>query len=143
MSDKQPHLDLSTLPIRKLYIDGEWTVPSGGSLIEVVSPDTEDVVARVAEASRDDVDRATLAARAAFDNGPWPRLTVAERIVYVRESVMISIRTLESTLPVTTPVRIRFWGMLEPPALRAISMISETAAIATANDPAGSSIGMV
>ena len=85
MLDKQPHLDLSTLPIRKLYIDGEWTVPSGGSLIEVVSPDTEDVVARVAEASRDDVDRATLAARAAFDNGPWPRLTVAERIVYVRK----------------------------------------------------------
>ena len=85
MSDKHPNLDLSTLPIRKLYINGEWAMPSGDSLIEVVSPDTEEVVVRVAEASCDDVDRATLAARAAFDNGPWPRLTVAERIVYMRK----------------------------------------------------------
>jgi len=84
MPDKQPDLDLSTLPLRKLYIDGQWVVPAGDSLIEVVSPDTEEVVARVAEASREDVERATKAARAAFDKGPWPRLTVAERIGYVR-----------------------------------------------------------
>jgi acyl-CoA reductase-like NAD-dependent aldehyde dehydrogenase len=85
MSVKENDLDLSALPITKLYIDGEWAQPSGDTLIEVVSPDTEEVVARVAEASRDDVDRVTAAARAAFDKGPWPRLTVAERIVYVRK----------------------------------------------------------
>ena len=84
MPGKQPDLDLSTLPLRKLYIDGQWLVPTSDSLIDVVSPDTEEVVAQVAEASREDVDRATKAARAAFDKGPWPRLTVAERIECVR-----------------------------------------------------------
>ena len=38
----------------------------------------------MAEAQAADIDRAVSAAREAFDNGPWPRLTHAERAEYLR-----------------------------------------------------------
>jgi betaine-aldehyde dehydrogenase len=47
--------------------------------LEVVSPTTEEVIGRVPEAGAADVDRAVAAARAAFDTGPWPRLSFDER----------------------------------------------------------------
>ncbi|MEU5979462.1 aldehyde dehydrogenase [Streptomyces sp. NPDC047315] len=68
---------------RKLFIGGEWTDPAGTEAIEVVSPHTEQVIGRVPHASRADVDRAVAAARRAFDEGPWPRMTLAERIEVV------------------------------------------------------------
>ncbi|MFJ9430073.1 aldehyde dehydrogenase [Streptomyces sp. NPDC101490] len=67
----------------KLFIGGELTDPLGEEVIEVVSPHTEQVIGRVPHASRGDVDRAVAAARKAFDEGPWPRTTLAERIEVV------------------------------------------------------------
>ncbi|MXO65228.1 aldehyde dehydrogenase [Altericroceibacterium endophyticum] len=63
----------------KLFIGGEWIAATSGREIELVSPDTEEVVGRVAEASKDDMDKAVAAARDAFDNGPWPHTAPAER----------------------------------------------------------------
>jgi aldehyde dehydrogenase (NAD+) len=63
----------------KLYIGGHWVDPSTAGRIDIVNPATEKVFARVAEAREADMDRAVTAARAAFDNGPWPRMTHAER----------------------------------------------------------------
>ena len=68
----------------KLFIDGEWVDPSSSETIEVVSPFTEQVVARAPSASRADVDRAVAAAREAFDRGPWPQMTLAERLEVLR-----------------------------------------------------------
>ncbi len=68
---------------RKLFIGGELTDPLGAGTIEVVSPHTEQVIGRVPHASRADVDRAVAAARKAFDEGPWPRTTLEERIAVV------------------------------------------------------------
>jgi acyl-CoA reductase-like NAD-dependent aldehyde dehydrogenase len=67
----------------KLFIGGELTDPLGDGVIEVISPHTEEVIGRVPHASEADVDRAVAAARAAFDHGPWPRMTVEERIEVV------------------------------------------------------------
>ncbi|MFG2296892.1 aldehyde dehydrogenase [Streptomyces sp. NPDC048603] len=67
----------------KLFIGGEWTDPLGSDTIEVVSPHTEQVIGRVPHASREDVDRAVAAARRAFDEGPWPRLPLEERVAVV------------------------------------------------------------
>jgi acyl-CoA reductase-like NAD-dependent aldehyde dehydrogenase len=67
-----------------LYIGGEWTAPSTDDAIEVVSPHTEEVIARAPAAGPRDVDRAVAAARAAVDAGPWPRLDPSERIDAVR-----------------------------------------------------------
>ncbi|WP_029114741.1 aldehyde dehydrogenase [Mycobacterium sp. URHB0044] len=67
-----------------LFIGGTWVAPSSGEVIEVISPHSETPVARVAAAGPLDVDAAVTAARAAFDEGPWPRLAVTERIDVVR-----------------------------------------------------------
>src|ERR1044072_3022552 len=67
----------------QLLIGGELTDPLGEDVIEVVSPHTEEVIGRVPHASRADVDRAVAAARRAFDEGPWPRTTLDERIEVV------------------------------------------------------------
>jgi betaine-aldehyde dehydrogenase len=63
----------------RLFIGGEWVEPSSSSVFDVVSPTTEEVVGRVPEAQDADIDRAVAAAREAFDHGPWPRMTPAER----------------------------------------------------------------
>jgi betaine-aldehyde dehydrogenase len=63
----------------RLYIGGEWAAPAGTGTIEVISPHTEEVVGRVPDGTPADIDRAVVAAREAFDNGPWPRMTPAER----------------------------------------------------------------
>ncbi|RIK93013.1 MAG: aldehyde dehydrogenase, partial [Proteobacteria bacterium] len=62
-----------------LYIGGNHEKPATGATFDVVSPFTEEVIARVPEASKADVDRAVAAARQAFDAGPWPRTSPAER----------------------------------------------------------------
>ena len=63
----------------RLFIGGEWVSPAGTGVIEVVSPSTEEVIATVPDSTPSDVDRAVAAARAAFDDGPWPRMSPAER----------------------------------------------------------------
>ena len=63
----------------KLFIGGEWIAPSSKATIEVISPHTEEVIARVPEGREADIDRAVAAARAAFDEGPWPHLPATER----------------------------------------------------------------
>ncbi|CAN5568106.1 aldehyde dehydrogenase DhaS [soil metagenome] len=62
-----------------LYIDGRWGEASGSTTFEVVDPATGDVIARAADGQPQDVDRAVVAARRAFDEGPWPRISERER----------------------------------------------------------------
>jgi acyl-CoA reductase-like NAD-dependent aldehyde dehydrogenase len=61
------------------FIDGGWLAPAGRERREVVSPSSEQVIGEVPEATTADLDRAVTAARAAFETGPWPRLSPAER----------------------------------------------------------------
>ena len=68
----------------RLFIGGQWVQPSSDGMIEVVSPMTEEVVFKVAEAREADMDRAVAAAREAFDKGPWPRMSHAERAAIMR-----------------------------------------------------------
>jgi aldehyde dehydrogenase (NAD+) len=81
----------------RCFIGGKWVAPAGSSLIAVVSPDDEEVVARVAEAHREDVDDAVIAARSAFDDGPWPHLPAAERIATL-ERIVVGLRSREAEL---------------------------------------------
>ncbi|GHD98247.1 aldehyde dehydrogenase [Streptomyces alanosinicus] len=67
----------------QLFIGGELTDPLGEDVIEVISPHTEEVIGRVPHASRQDVDRAVAVARRAFDEGPWPRAALEQRIEVV------------------------------------------------------------
>ncbi len=63
----------------QVWIGGQWRAAHSGRMIELVSPNTEQVVGAVAEADEQDMDAAVAAAREAFDHGPWPRMSVSER----------------------------------------------------------------
>ncbi|HLN09626.1 MAG TPA: aldehyde dehydrogenase family protein, partial [Xanthobacteraceae bacterium] len=64
---------------RKLLIDGTWIEARSGKTFPVYDPSTGTVLANVAEADAADVDTAVKAARKAFDDGPWPRMSPSER----------------------------------------------------------------
>jgi aldehyde dehydrogenase (NAD+) len=68
----------------RFFIGGEWVAPSSDARIDVVDSSTEEVFLTVAEAQPDDLSLAVGAAKEAFENGPWPRLSHAERAVYLR-----------------------------------------------------------
>jgi acyl-CoA reductase-like NAD-dependent aldehyde dehydrogenase len=68
----------------KLFVGGHWREPSTDKRIEVVSPTTEETLASVPEAQAADIDAAVVAARRAFDEGPWPRMRPAERAAALR-----------------------------------------------------------
>jgi betaine-aldehyde dehydrogenase len=63
----------------RLFIGGDWIAPEGTGTIGVVSPSTEEVIARVPDGTEADIDKAVAVARAAFDRGPWPRMAPTER----------------------------------------------------------------
>ncbi|MFJ5830688.1 aldehyde dehydrogenase [Streptomyces sp. NPDC093089] len=116
---------------RTLFIGGRWAEPAGRDSIEVVSPVTEQVVGRVPHATPEDVDRAVAAAREAFDHGPWPRMTPAERIEIVtrikdgllaRHQELAELITLQNGCPVTVSVRAQ--------ALSAVATFGATLAVA-------------
>ncbi len=62
-----------------LLIGGRWQPAEGGRTYEVPNPATERPIGRAPDASVGDMKRAIEAARKAFDEGPWPRSTRAER----------------------------------------------------------------
>jgi acyl-CoA reductase-like NAD-dependent aldehyde dehydrogenase len=63
---------------RSPFIDGAF-VRGGGDTFTVIDPATEEVTAEVESTSAEQVDAAIAAARRAFDDGPWPRMTTDER----------------------------------------------------------------
>ena len=63
----------------RFFIGGEWVPPAGTGTVDVVNPATEEPAGRVPDATAADIDRAVDAARRAFDEGPWPRMSASER----------------------------------------------------------------
>src|SRR5215475_10743481 len=63
----------------QLFIAGSWRAPASGATYDTINPATEDPSARVGCGDERDVDAAVAAARKAFDSGPWPRMSAAER----------------------------------------------------------------
>src|SRR6266576_3499978 len=64
---------------RKMLINGKWVEAASGKTFPSYNPATGDVLARVAEGDREDIDLAVKAARAAFETGPWSKMTPSER----------------------------------------------------------------
>jgi phenylacetaldehyde dehydrogenase len=64
---------------RQLFIDGDWVDAASGKTFETPNPATGETLATVAEGGAEDIDRAVRAARRAFEDGPWGRLTPSER----------------------------------------------------------------
>jgi betaine-aldehyde dehydrogenase len=98
----------------RLFIGGDWIEPSSSARFDVVSPTSEELVGQVPEAQNADIDKAVAAARDAFDHGPWPHMTPAERAVVLTKAAdairndMQGISELISN-EMGSPVS---WGML-------------------------------
>lgn len=63
----------------QLLIDGRFVDSASGKKFKTYDPRTGDVITEVAEGDAEDINRAVSAARRAFDEGPWPRMTAYER----------------------------------------------------------------
>ncbi|MBZ0184717.1 MAG: aldehyde dehydrogenase family protein [Candidatus Obscuribacterales bacterium] len=65
---------------KKLLINGKWVEPKSGKYFDTYNPATEDVLAKIPEGGKEDVDLAVAAARNAFENGTWYRkMSTAQR----------------------------------------------------------------
>jgi len=65
-------------PKRNL-INGEWVPAATGKLFETLNPATGSLLAKVPDSEREDINRAVEAARHAFENSAWQRMTPSER----------------------------------------------------------------
>ncbi len=64
---------------RHMLIDGQWVEAKRGQVFKVYNPANGEVIAQVAEGNAEDIDLAVKAARRAFDEGPWRKMTPSER----------------------------------------------------------------
>ena len=94
----------------RLLINGEWQESAGGKTFETINPATEEVIALVADADAADVDRAVAAARRAFDEGPWRKISASERgrlmnkladLIESNQDDLAALETLDNGKPIS------------------------------------------
>jgi aldehyde dehydrogenase (NAD+) len=93
------------------YINGRWEDGEGTQLLRSVNPSTTDSIRDIPCASAAQAERAVLAARSAFDSGPWGRVTARERADLLLELADLMERNTEDLLEVIvtevgTPIRL-------------------------------------
>lgn len=72
--------DVSTsIETRDLFLAGQYRPAASGETFTVINPASNTTLAAVAKAGIEDVEAAVQAARQAFDEGPWPRMSPYER----------------------------------------------------------------
>ncbi len=101
----------SAVGLQRHYIDGEPSPrASTARRFEALNPSTNEVLAEVADGGRREIDAAVAAARRAFDEGPWPRLSAAQRATALRRIAallrehaqeFIEAEVLDIGLPIT------------------------------------------
>jgi 5-carboxymethyl-2-hydroxymuconic-semialdehyde dehydrogenase len=92
------------------FIDGKFVESRDGASFDTLDPRTNMPFARIARGSAEDIDRAVIAARRAFDAGPWPRIKPRDRAAILRRIAdgiernveMLALHeTLDTGLPIT------------------------------------------
>jgi 5-carboxymethyl-2-hydroxymuconic-semialdehyde dehydrogenase len=61
------------------FINNEFVASADEGTFDTLDPSNNRVITQVADGRPTDIDRAVQAARKAFDNGPWPRMSAEER----------------------------------------------------------------
>jgi len=69
----------------QLFINGEYTDAASGETFTTSDPATNEAIGEVAKAGKEDAVRAIEAARKAFDEGPWPKMSGKERAAKLRK----------------------------------------------------------
>jgi hypothetical protein len=94
---------------RQLFINGQWANAASGKTFNTPNPATGETLARVAEGDAEDIGRAVRAARAAFEDGPWSRMTPSERgrtiwrvgdLILVHTQELAQLESLDNGKPV-------------------------------------------
>ncbi|MBJ7336786.1 aldehyde dehydrogenase [Mycolicibacterium sp.] len=67
-----------------LFVGGRFVAPATKATLDVISPNSEEIIAKVPMGSPLDIDAAVTAARRAFDDGDWRRCSAADRAAVVR-----------------------------------------------------------
>ena len=107
---------------KKLLIGGQWVDAASGKTFETINPATGEALARVAEGDQEDVNRAVAAARKAFDEGPWPGMTAAERsriiwkiadLIEEYAEAFAQLETLDNGKPITAARRDDVGGTID------------------------------
>ena len=105
---------------RKLFINGQWEDAASGRSFESINPAKGEVWATAPEGDAADVDRAVMAARAAFESGPWGSITPTERGHLIRrlgDLVKENIDYLAELETLDNGKAIRETGGVEMPAI--------------------------
>ena len=117
LTREETNMNVLTKPVAapkapdRFFIGGKWIEPISKQSLEVISPVTEELIISYPEAGQADIDRAVAAARDAFDNGPWPRMSPSERAGYLRKVGALLTERLDDiayswTLQVGAPIML-------------------------------------
>jgi betaine-aldehyde dehydrogenase len=97
----------------RLFIDGRWVAPVHEQTFDTIDPSDETVIAKVAAGTAEDIDLAVNAARKAFDDGPWPRMSGAARAAVLRAIA----QRIRDRLPALAELEVRDNGKPLPEAM--------------------------
>jgi acyl-CoA reductase-like NAD-dependent aldehyde dehydrogenase len=67
------------MPTGQIFVSGSWRPSLSGETYSPINPATEEPTVQVAKGDERDIDAAIAAARKAFDEGPWPRMSPHDR----------------------------------------------------------------
>lgn len=82
-----------------LFIDGQWVPVPAGAHEDVINPATEEVIGRAPVGGQAEARAAIDAARRAFDQGPWPRMSQPERTAVMRRLHAALAQRAERLIP--------------------------------------------
>lgn len=110
--------DPQGLPRYPLFINGEYCEPASGEYSPVINPATGETIGEVAMGNAEDVDVAVAAAKTAFENTEWRRMSPNDRAALLDQCAQIvmanlpELAMLESTASGGTLARIMGMDMM-------------------------------
>lgn len=84
------------------FIGGGWRQPHANTVVRVISPATEECIGMAPDADSHDVDAAVVAARRAFDQGPWPRMSMQQRIEQLDRGLELLAKKIDEVASLVT-----------------------------------------
>src|SRR5699024_4247630 len=94
---------------KQLFINGDFTNSISGKTFETYNPSNGEVLANVSEAETEDINKAVDSAKRAFEDGPWSKMTPAERgnlmynlsiLIEENQQVIAEIDSLDNGKPI-------------------------------------------
>jgi aldehyde dehydrogenase (NAD+) len=105
----KPRLQEFLKGTKKLLINGEWVEAASGKTFESLDPSNKKVLAVLSQAGPEDIDQAVKAARQAFEEGPWKKMSASERgrlmyrladLMEAHQEELAQLETLDNGKPI-------------------------------------------